>query len=219
MKKQIIYYVVFALLTATNLLGQSFGIGLGLSTPSDKIADVYNSSTLDSAGKNVGNYVGASAKLGYHIAARYRFSLGDNLRFNLGAGWHRFPESTLNVVDAEGHVKATLQSVNNVYPISAGMDYSLFKSFLGMYLIGDISYNYLTTSVDITQGSVTVPLVTSSTTNRVGAGAGVGIDVDLKVFVLDFTAKYNAINLIGKDALEQDKSYVSLGVSVFFGGK
>jgi hypothetical protein len=195
---------------------QSLSIGVGLSTPNEAVSSVYNNITLQNFGEDLKD----AASFGYHIQAKYRFGLGESVRFALGAGWHRFPEADIIIKNPQDDKTYVLTATSNIIPITAGIEYSLIKSAIGVYLMGDLSYNYLANSVGLKQGDIDLPFAKSETLSRVGAGLGAGVDFDLNVLTLDVGAKYNLVNLINKEnADEPDRSYFALTVSVVFGSR
>lgn len=204
------------IMTTVAMQAQSFGIGGGLSTPNDAVSSVYNNITLSNLSEDLGD----AASLGYHFQAKYRFGLGENLRFSAAIGLHRFPEADIVVTNPKDNKQYTLTATSNLVPISVGLEGVLIKSGIGLYLLGDLSYNYFSNSIGLKQSSgVDVPFVVDSDPfARVGVGVGAGVDFDLGLFVADVTGKYNIANLINKkDQSEPDRSYFALTLSVIFG--
>lgn len=195
---------------------QSLSIGVGLSTPNEAVSSVYNNITLQDFSEDLKD----AASFGYHIQAKYRFGLGESVRFAFGAGWHRFPESDIIVKNPQDQKTYVLSATSNIVPITAGIEYSIVKSAMGVYLMGDLSYNYFANSVGLKQGDVDLPFAKGETESRVGVGFGAGVDFDLNLLVLDVAAKYNIANLINKaNADEPDRSYFALTFSVVFGNR
>lgn len=194
---------------------QSLSIGVGLSTPNEAVSSVYNNITLANFGEDLED----AASVGYHIQAKYKFGLGESVRFALGAGWHRFPEADIIIRNPQDNKTYVLTATSNIIPITAGIDYSIIKSAIGVYLMGDLSYNYFINSVGLKQEYGDVPFaINDEAQPRVGVGFGAGVDFDLKVVTLDLAAKYNIANLINKEnADEPDRSYFGLTLSVVFG--
>lgn len=213
-----ILLLTFMLAGSVNAQTMNFGFQVGLSTPSDKVADVYNSSRVQLNKDSIGSLINNGMDAGYYIGVKGRIPLTDKIDLSLGLGWNRFPEAELTVVDPKDPTKVlmTLTSTTNVVPITAGLNMYLFKSFLGLYATGDIAYNYISTSVDYKYSGVDIPLQKSPADSRIGVGLGAGVDFDLKILKLNVEGKYNYMNLIGKDDAEKDKSYFTLGVGVFF---
>ncbi len=197
----------------------------GLSTPSDKIGDVYNSNLKvnDITFKTSKDYLFESAKLGYHIGAKLRLPVDENFVFTGGFLWNRFPETSITLlVPTNGNTKidtVILSTNQNIIPLSVGLNVVLFKKFVGIYATGDLSYNYIQTTVDYTLKGVDIPLNLSPTTARVGAGLGFGLDFDFDLVTLNLECKYNFANLIGKEGNEPSKNYLNLTFGVVFGGK
>jgi hypothetical protein len=94
----------------------------------------------------------------------------------------------------------------------------LLKSFIGLYGVGELTYNYITSTVDATTSGITFPLNLNLNPNesRVGFGLGIGADLDIKIITLNLEAKYNIANLIGAGPDEKSKAYFSLSLGAFF---
>lgn len=205
-----------SVVATTALQAQSFSIGAGLSTPNDAMSSTYNNITLTKFPEDLGD----AASVGYHLQAKYRFGLGENLRFSAAAGLHRFPEADIVVTNPKDNKQYTLTAASNLIPISVGLEAVLVKSTMGVYLLGDLSYNYFSNSIGLKQSSgVDVPFVVDSEPfARVGVGLGAGVDFDLGLFVADVTGKYNIVSLINKENQDEpDRSYFALTFSIVFG--
>ncbi len=189
------------------------GVNIGLSTPNNELNNIYNSSSI----QNVGNFVRQGTKLGYHVGIRGRLNLSDNLMFVGGIAYHKFPQTSISIFNPSSpNDTITLSVTENVIPITAGVNYYIIKQFIGLYGVGELSYNYISSSVDAQYGSIPVQLSKSPTDSRIGFGIGAGMDLDVKLVTLNLEAKYNMINLIGQKAGEQSKAFVSVALGVFF---
>lgn len=216
--------LTFLLLFSTSTLfsqGLDVGFHIGLSTPNDKIADVYNKNkvTLNDSTNSIGKFLNGGMDAGYHIGVKGRIELSDNADFVVGFGLHRFPETDIKVTDPQDPTKvlATLTSTTNVVPINAGLNFYLMRSFIGLYATGDLTYNYISSSLDYKGSSdIPIPLTKSPTDSRLGFGFGAGMDISLGLIMLNLEAKYNYLNLIGKEEDEGNKSFLSFGLGVYF---
>ncbi|MDQ1266927.1 MAG: b-brl protein [Bacteroidota bacterium] len=196
------------------------GFNLGLSTPNDKINDVYNGEKLSWDSLSNNNVLHESIKSGYHIGMRLRLPLDEDGSYTFigGIAFHRFPESNIIIINPKDNTPlATLKTMQNVVPITVGINAYLFKSILGLYVNGELTYNYIANSVDI-DSEISVPFKysLSPSDSRVGFGLGAGFDMNLKLITLNLEARYNMINLIGRETDEGTKSYLSLSFGVFF---
>ncbi len=221
--RQHLRYFVFAclglLLLHTTAAAQHFGLGLGLSTPNDDVNSVYNSDKL-STSDGLSDLLREATDPGFHINARYWLGLGGNMSLVIGAAWHRFPETQIEVRRPDNdELLAVLQTTQNIIPISVGIDYPIFRELLGLYLAGDLNYNLLFSSVDFVRGDVAIPFDDSPSDSRVGASVGFGLEFDVKLLLLDLGLKYNHANIIGRETDEPDKTFLTLNLSVIFGGK
>lgn len=203
---------LFSSFQLTALTG--FGFYAGLSTPNDKVNDVYNKDNIQISEDIVGDLMREGTQTGYCIGIKGRFELSNNFTFKGGIGWNKFPRSDIEIVDSGadtsiGRIKAS----TNVVPISVGFNYYVFKSFLGVYGTGELTYNYISNAVETPMG---IDMPTGPTDSRVGFGIGAGVDFDLPIITLNVEAKYNFMNLIGKVSGEEDKRYVTLSLGVVF---
>lgn len=221
MKRFIIIFSFTFILSviSANLFAQGIDVGfhLGLSTPNDKIANVYNKNQIKLNGDSLGNLVSRGMDAGYHLAFKGRIGLADNADLYLGFGYHKFPQTKIEVIDPQTKkVLATLNSTTNIIPISAGLNLYPIRSIIGIYATGDLSYNYISSSLDYKIAGVEVPLTKTPTDGRLGFGLGAGVDLPLGLILLNLEAKYNYINFIGKTDKEDSKNYLSVALGVYF---
>ncbi len=217
MKKFIVIFTLSLLFISTKSFAlTNVGFYLGLSTPNDQINNVYNSNDYKSESEIV-EFIRGGISLGYHIGAIGRFDLSDDFSVVGGIAWHKFPQSKIDVTDpTTGDTVASLETSQNIVPITVGVNFYLIRSIVGLYGTGQLTYNYISNSVDYNYNSIALPLNQSSTDHRVGFGLGAGIDIDAFLVTLNLEAKYNIVNLIGKTAGEQTKSYFSLSLGALF---
>ncbi len=177
-KLHILLLSIGLLLASSSLHAQSsFGLFLGLSTPSDQINNVYNNDFI-TAPDFAGRMQRDAASLGYHGGVRLRFGLSEEIVFSGGISWSRFPQSKIRVAVATGtqldSVVGELTTVQNVIPVAAGMNYYLIRKSIGIYATGELTYNYISSTIDATVQGTPVPIAQSPTYNRVGVGFGAG---------------------------------------------
>lgn len=184
---------------------QSLLFSAGLATPSDKFNQVYNKDILS-------DWRG-SAKLGYFFGAKLKVPI-DNFSLSLGAAYNHFPEADVSVNYNGNDYKLSIS--NNIIPISAGVNYYFVKNVVGVYALGELSYNYIFSTVDFNGIPLPSGETKSPTDNRIGFGFGVGVDFDIKIAVLNLEAKYNLANQIGAKSGEPKKSYFNLGIGFGF---
>jgi len=222
MKRSLIIFaiVIFSFLFNYNMAKSLMGIGFfaGLSTPNDQINNVYNSDNIN-IGNGFADLMREGTKLGYHFGLKGRLSLADNVAFTGSAAWHRFPETELTMINPDTDEElGTLITSQDIIPITAGINYYLIDSGIGVYGTGELSYNYYSNSVNIqsTEGNIIIPGEPDG--GRVGFGLGAGLDINLVLVNANLEAKYNVSNLIGKSDGEQTKAYYTLSIGIFFGG-
>lgn len=208
---------IFSFNQITHSQPLSFQFSAGLSTPNNEINNVYNSNTIQLENK-LADVIRQSARLGYFFSFNVNLPLARNFVFNSGIGLHRFPQTTLNIIFPDQSFDTLiLKSVQNIIPISVGLNWYIFKGILSPYLTGNLAYNYIVNSLDIVRMQTELPISTSKEYNRIGAGLGIGIDFNLEIITLSIEAKYHYLNLIGKTSEEANKSYLDLGISLIFG--
>ncbi len=196
-------------------------IGGGLATPNNKINDVYNGATISDDANKTWEALRGSTRLGYDLAARVRFTLSDNLQFSGGAGFSRFPQSDIKIVDpATKDTILSLKSTQNVFPLSAGVDYFIVRTIVSPYIGAELEYNYISSTVDYDTGtniSVPLNLNTAPVDSRVGFAVGAGLMLDLALVAVNVDVRYHLVNLIGRTSEESTKSYLGLNLGVCFG--
>lgn len=217
MKIRLFVSVIVTLVALNSYAFAGGGLGLfaGFSSPNDEFNNFSTLKSLDKEG--VSDFIRDGMSSGYHLGAKIRYAITDNFTFVGSAGWHKLPESNIDVINPNsGDTLVQLQSTQNIIPITAGLNYYLFSSTVGIYAVGELSYNYIYGSIDAPYGDVPVSIDESPTENRVGFGLGAGVDVDLFITTLNLEAKYSIANLIGKEADEKSKNYFSISLGVFF---
>lgn len=227
MKRFINFIILIAVITLSSQSSKSmvpftdFGFFAGLSTPNDEIANVYNTDQLRGAGVDSVYNLGKSAMdNGYHLGVKLRFGLTDNLRLTGGFAWNRFPQTSQDVIHPETEeVITTINTTTSVIPISAGLNYYLFQNFVGVYLAGDLTYNFINSTVDFeTEEGVSVPIQIDQdpANSRLGYSIGGGLDFNLKFAIVGLDVRYNYINLIGTESNEDPKDYLTVGAVIYF---
>lgn len=216
--RKLLFTIVLTLLFFTSISYSltNIGFNVGLSTPNDQINNVYNSNDYTSTSV-LYKLFREGISSGYHIGAVGRFDLIDKFSIVGGIAWHKFPQTEIEVIDpTSGDTVASLETSQNIIPITVGVNFYLIRSILGVYGTGQLTYNYISNSVDYNYKNVPISLNQSPTDHRVGFGLGAGIDIDAILMTLNLEAKYNIINLIGKTNDEKTKSYFSLSLGVLF---
>lgn len=190
------------------------GFEAGLATPSDKINDIYNSHTLQWDKDTLANLINNGLDAGYHIGMNLQMPLNDFFSFAGHIGFNSFPESSIEVKDpTSGEVLATLYTTTRIIPISAGLNFYPFKTFISPYATGELSYNYINSTVSTSQS---IPVSQTPSDSRFGFGFGLGVNFDVKVVDIYLEGKFNYTNLIGKESSEPDKSYFTMVLGVIF---
>lgn len=223
MKKIVAFFGFFIFLTMQVVAKPiGFGFHLGLATPNDQINNVYNSNTIkfnDSTSK----ILREAAKIGYSVGIDLNMPLTDNFMFFGGISLNRFPQTELKIFvprpEQNQFDTVVLKAVQNIVPLSVGVNWYLFKSFLSPYVSGNLSYFYIVNSIDIVKLGIDLPIATSKSNIRLGAGLGAGIDLNFELLTLNIEARYNFVNLIGKESDEPTKKYLTVGIGLIFGNR
>ena len=217
MKKILLLILIIVMLSSYSIFAAGFSIFAGMSTPNDKINDVYNGSSLLFEENSVGTLVSNGTKIGYHIGARLSIPLSPEMNFNGGIAWNRFPETEIGI-KLPNQDTITLKTVQNIIPISVGVSYYFVRSVIGVYALGDLTYNLISSTVDYKKEDITIPLNlnTAPSDSRVGFSLGAGIEIDAKLLGIFLEAKYNIANMIGQTGDEKSKAFYTLSLGVRF---
>lgn len=220
MKKLFFVTVIFwQIATILYAGGLEFGINFGFATPSDKINDIYNTNRLKYGNNqdSIANLIADGLNSGYHLGIRLNMPLNDNFDFIANLGYNSFPESKITITDpANGNKLAELSTSTKIIPIASGLCFYPFKSIISPYVTGELSFNYIQTAVETTYFGTPIPIATTPSDNRFGFGFGVGTNISLGLIDLNLEAKYNYLNLIGKETEEKDKYYLTVLVGLVF---
>lgn len=197
-----------------------FSVYTGLSTPSEYVNDVYNTSLLSNQDVS-GQLYRSATKIGYNFGARLGFNLEGNLFFYGSASIHRFPQTDISIYKPNTDtLLLTLSTVQNVVPIEAGCTFYLTRQTIGLYVLGGLTYNYLTNTTEIkTNNAPQFPIEKDATNNRVGFSGGAGLDLDIGLVAAGLEVRYNLINFIGRETNEQAKSFVTVNLVATLGGR
>ncbi|MCK5742645.1 MAG: outer membrane beta-barrel protein [Chlorobi bacterium] len=212
-KKVLMAITALCLLGTAPLRAVDLGIYAGLSAPNDEINNVMKLTDNNTIGK----FIREAAEVGYHIGIKTRIPMSENFIFRGGIAYHSFPETKLFI---ETHQEIPIVTSQNIIPVSAGVNFYLLKSVVGVYATGELTYNYISSSVDYVKDEfikIGIPLEKTDPVNTVGFGLGVGVDFDLKLVTLNLEAKYSRANLVGgSDEFANPINYFSLSLGVLF---
>jgi len=193
----------------------NLGIFAGFSSPNNEFNDL--TTAIKDKNAEIGQIFNAGLKDGYHIGAILRYDFTDNILFRSTISWHKFPQTNIDIINPQnGDTLALLTSTTNIIPITAGVNFYLLKSFIGLYGFGELSYNYIYSSIDAKYGDIPISIDESPTDSRVGFGLGIGADLDLALVTVNLELKYELANLIGKISNEEDKNYFAISLGIIF---
>lgn len=202
------------------MLAQGIGFFGGVSIPDNNVGDVFPS-RVPETGSEIKDLIEQGLSVGYHAQLRYWLRLSDEIQFTATGGLHRFPDLTTALLDPMGNQIGELRTVLNIVPVGFGVEYTIFRKILGIFVYAEALYTYTFTNteiaLDIEGAPPVLPIDTEPTYNRVGAGGGIGVDLNVKLFIVDVRLGVWASNLIGRSSDEPVKSIVSLSAGLAFG--
>jgi hypothetical protein len=206
--------VIFIAFSIKGHAETNLGLFAGFSSPNNEFNNVSNA--IKTKNTNYEDIIQEGMATGYHVGAKLRYSISEKFFFTASASLHKFPESNIDVPNQSGSDTLRLTMTSNVIPLTVGVNYYLFKSVVGLYASGELSYNYFYNSIDVPYKDIPITIDESPKYNRVGFGLGVGADLDIVVTTINLEMKYNLANFIGKVSGEFDKHYLSISLGVFF---
>jgi len=228
MKMKIIVIILFLFIgTVAYSKPMNIGFTVGLAVPNDDISQFYHyvrdSLKVAPDSTRVGDYLLDNAtSVGYILGIKGRIELTNRFDLALGIGLARFNDAQYSIVPAVGSLSldtsfAKIQSTTNIVPISAGINAYLLRSFINLYVIGDVTYNYISYSYDIVlKNKPGIPITNSTSDSRLGYSFGAGLDFDLSLFKINLETKFNAANIIGRVGDEKQKNYGTITVGIIF---
>ncbi len=183
----------------------------GAAIPGESVNDIYNRASVAS-GDTVRSLLREAIRMGYHIGVRTQTALSGRFHFIGGIALVRFPQSRIHVVDPQSRdTVVTLVSVQNLVPISAGIEFALLPEIVRLTVSAQLSYTLLNSSTDMERGELSIPLaIGTQNQHRVGGDVGVGAGVALGPVGIGVEVRYAISNLIGRTGGEQRKGYLSV---------
>lgn len=190
----------------------------GLAVPGESVNDIYNRTSIAS-GDTLRSILREAVRMGYQLGIRSQIALSERFRFIGGIALVRFPQSRIAVVDPQSRdTVMRLVTVQNLVPISAGIELLLLPEAFQLWLNAQLSYTLLNSSTDLEQGELSVPLaIGTQSQHRIGGDVGLGAGITLGLVALGAEVRYAISNLIGRSGEERAKDYASLLVLVRFG--
>ncbi len=214
--------LLLTLITTPSYSQLKMGVKFGLSVPNENLSKI-STNIQDSVGnkKNVSQTFLDESRSGYHLIATAYIDLGTDFDLICSIGINRFTESKTELRDSPDTTRiiATLLNSRNIIPIEIGAKYKIVEiGFVSLYTIGNISYNYISTSTDVDYNvgftSFGYPIQTSQTDRRIGYGIGAGLQLDFKLIKGFLEFKTNGANLIGKSDGESFKNFYTISAGV-----
>jgi hypothetical protein len=219
-----IFFLFICLLPSASLRAQTnlrLGGGVALAPSVVSAQSLLNLSSL-STPSGVLQLVSDSRLTGWHAAGRLMVGLGDQIGFTVAGAYHRFSDLRVNIVDpAQPSVSLDeLSLAQTIVPLSAGLELTLFRFGIGVYVAGDLNFNFISSSAQaIPTNLVNAGLMLRDTYSRVGGNVGLGVDLSLFGVGVDVCARYNHANLIGRNPGEAEQTFFTLTASILLGSK
>jgi len=221
---KIIISIALFFLLGTFVYSKPMNIGftVGLALPNDNVSQFYNQVAAyiktDSATTKPGRYIlDKATSIGYTLSVKGRIELAERFDLALGIGIARFNQGQYDFIISNDTLSAKIQSTSNIVPVSVGMNAYIVKSFINLYVMGDVSYNYISYSYDIVWNKKpSIPVTNIENNSRLGYGFGFGIDFDLNLFKINLETKFNTANIIGRSGDEQQKNYGTITLGIIF---
>jgi hypothetical protein len=192
----LILFVMAAVLFAAESYAQGlkFGVGGGLSMV--QTPDAYANDIADGgAGFSSEYHFGIKAKLSLPLVPVTPVAF---LNYHLLSG------------EGESAI-GNVESKQNILTVGVGVNYNLIPGPLSPYAALDLQYNSF--------GDYEIGSQTFAGNSRVGLGVGAGVDFTLLPMLdFDVSAKYNMLNLFGKEGEEETIGIITLNLTVMFGG-
>ncbi len=208
------------LLMGTNVFGQHLQLSGGLALPNEGISSFFDAANFTS-GSSAYQAIQNAVKSGFHVQARYLLDVGDRTSVALSAGYNSFAQgkATITSPTLPAGINIAMDYSQNVIPLGVGLDYHLLKSFMGLVLMGELNYNLINYSVNQQVSSVPIPVPIQfgdKSYNRVGFSTGIGFRLDVKLLTLTVDARYHFANLIGREANELERRFVTISAGFLF---
>lgn len=229
MIKNIIIFI--ALSSAAFALGPlKFGVQLGLSTPDDQFANVYNQDNvrylvnpnMNNEEEIQGDLISDGVENGYHLGINLRINLSEDFSLLAGFMYNSLNESRMTLRNPQtGDSVATFLSSQRIVPISGGIMYHFLElGILEFYLRGDAQINYIAFETkfeyQVSDLQVAIPIASTDSYARIGYAFGGGVDFDLELIRVNLDFRFNTANLLGRTQDEAMKSYYTFGAGIFF---
>lgn len=216
LKKNLRNYLILTILVLCSSASysktqSSFAISGGLSLPNKEVKNIFNSNRISTADtNNPFLYINIpDGNSGYSLSAKLLFDLTESASFFGGFALSGFSTDVHNLQNpTDNSEKGVLEIKSSIYSINAGMHYYLYDDFIGIYGIGDLSYNFLASSITKIETSATLRLPNNPTDSRIGFTLGLGFEIPLEQFSIILEGKYSELNYIGKVTNEQSKSLI-----------
>jgi hypothetical protein len=207
--------IVFILLIGTNIIysKSNFLVTGGLVLPNSEVSNVFNSTTIKTSDTNnpVINITNPDLGAAYSIAAKLSFKLSEDAIFWGGFGLIKFAKFNYDLLNpAKNENAGYIVSQTSIYPLNAGVNYYIFDNSYSIYGIGNLSYNFITSTFNTVNSKITIPVGKNITDTRLGYSVGIGFELPLEKLSIVMEAIYSDLNYIGKDTKENTKSIINL---------
>lgn len=156
-----------------------FSVSGGVAIPNSEMNNIFNSdkiSTVDTSNPML-SYLRPEVGAAYSLSAKLEFALSPSAYFFggfslTGLGSDRYELKDINTLETDGH----LLIKSSIYSINAGIDYYIINSNIGIYGIGNLSYNFIANSMSEIVSKTTLQLPNNPTDSRLGFTVGLGFE-------------------------------------------
>ncbi|HRP02360.1 MAG TPA: hypothetical protein PLE30_06910 [Candidatus Kapabacteria bacterium] len=214
-------YLVLLLLNCNLLLSQTTGFSflVGPSFPNSEVTELFPNRIIEttdtSYSKLFANY--NNPNIGYNISIRGGISLSEMADFYGGLGLHKFKVSTieLNTLNINNTI-GSMEMTTTVFPISAGINYYIFRNKFGVYFNGTLDYNYSIYNLDKIDSKYILKLSKSTASSSLGFTLGIGTALELGKAAWIIEVDYATINFLQNSTNNVSKNIISLKTGLKF---
>lgn len=198
--------------------GFRLAVDAGVALPSDDVARVYD---IVRGTEDVWTAYDAAASVGLHVGARARIGISESMSFVGGIAYNRFFDVDQRATLENGRV-VTLSAATNIIPVHAGIQLFLARWVLSPYISGEVAYTMRNVTVSDNPDPDFVDLLQDRgieiepTVSRFGGSVAAGIEIALGPLHPFVEAKVMSSNLIGREAGEPSRTFVSVSLGVTF---
>lgn len=198
--------------------GLRLAIDAGVALPSDDVARVYD---LVRGTEDPWLAYDAAATVGLHVGARARFGISESMSLVGGIAYNRFFDVDQKATLENGKV-ITLSAATNIIPVHAGVQLFLARWVLSPYISAEVAYTMRNVTVSDNPDPDFIDLLqdrgieVEPTVSRFGGSVAAGVEIALGPLNPFVEAKVMSSNLVGREAGEPSRTFVSVTIGLTF---